>query len=124
MNPFNITRAADFTDQQIEDYWVDLAADGNGFIEMAKPTSEMPMLILGGKGSGKTHLMRYLSYPLQRIRHGENVIGGIQSDRYIGIYIRCGGLNAARFRDKGQTNEMWADVFAYYMELWLSQLIL
>ena len=60
-NPFSVTRAADFTDQQIYQYWVDLA-DSGGFFELVKPRSEMPMLILGGKGSGKTHIMRYLSF--------------------------------------------------------------
>jgi hypothetical protein len=122
-NPFNITKAVDFSDQEINDYWVDIAS-GDGFAAMAKPTSPMPMLILGGKGSGKTHLMRYFSYPLQRIRHGADVVRGIQEDKYIGVYLRCGGLNSARFRDKGQTPETWADIFAYYMELWLSQLVL
>ncbi len=122
-NPFNITKAVDFSDQEINDYWVDIPTD-DGFAAMAKPTSAMPMLILGGKGSGKTHLMRYFSYPLQKIRHGADILGGIQKDRYIGIYLRCGGLNSARFRGKGQSDEVWADVFAYYMELWLAQLIL
>ena len=122
-NPFNITKADDFSDQETNDYWVDISS-GEGFAAMAKPTSPMPMLILGGKGSGKTHLMRYFSYPLQRIRHGQDVVGGIKKDGYIGVYLRCSGLNSARFRDKGQTEETWADVFAYYMELWLSQLVL
>jgi hypothetical protein len=122
-NPFNITKAVDFTDQEINDYWVDIPS-GAGFLDMAKPTSPMPMLILGGKGSGKTHLMRYFSYPLQKIRHSRDVIGGIQKEKYLGVYLRCGGLNSARFKDKGQSEEVWSDIFAYYMELWLSQLLL
>lgn len=123
LNPFNITKAVDFSDQEIADYWVDISA-GDGFAAITKPASPMPMLILGGKGSGKTHLMRYFSYPLQRIRHGDDVFDGIKRDKYIGVYLRCGGLNATRFRDKGQSGETWAEVFAYYMELWLSQLVL
>jgi hypothetical protein len=122
-NPFNITKAVDFSDQEINDYWVDISS-GDGFAGMAKLTSPMPMFILGGKGSGKTHLMRYFSYPLQRIRHGHDVLGGLKQDRYIGVYLRCGSLNSLRFRDKGQTEETWEEVFAYYMELWLSQLML
>jgi hypothetical protein len=123
LNPFNITKAVDFSDQEINDYWVDMPA-GAGFAAMAKPTSPMPMFILGGKGSGKTHLMRYFSYPLQRIRYGGDVVGGIQKDKYLGIYLRCGGLNSARFKGKGQPDDLWSDVFAYYVELWLAQLVL
>lgn len=121
-NPFNVTKAVDFSDQEINDYWVDMPS-GAGFVSFAKPTSPMPMLILGGKGSGKTHLMRYFSYPLQKIRYGKAVLEGIKTDGYIGIYLRCSGLNATRFREKGQSPETWADVFAYYMELWLGQLV-
>lgn len=123
-NPFNVTKAVDFTSQQISDFWVDIPGDA-GFGEMVKPTSPMPMLILGAKGSGKTHLMRYFSFALQRIRHAERGLGqGIAADGYLGIYLRCGGLNAARFAGKGKSDEAWIDVFAYYMDLWLGQLVL
>jgi hypothetical protein len=123
VNPFNITKAVDFSDQEIKDYWVDMPT-ADGFAALAKPRSAMPMMILGGKGSGKTHLMRYFSYPIQKLRHHEDVVSGICRDGYIGIYFRCSGLNAARFSGKGQTDEAWASVFAYYMDLWLAQLVL
>ena len=121
-NPFNITKAVDFSDQQINDYWIDIPESG-GFQKRMKPTSPMPMFILGGKGSGKTHLMRYFSYPLQKIRHGDDVSTGLKQDRYVGIYLRCGGLNSGRFKEKRQSEEAWEAVFAYYMDLWLSQLV-
>ena len=121
-NPFRVTRAADLKDEQINEYWVDLT-DGSGFIELIQPRLEMPMLILGGKGSGKTHLMRYLSFPLQKIRHSADLAGGIRKDGYLGIYLRCSGLNSSRFRGKRQSDDAWADVFAYYIELWLGQLV-
>ena len=121
-NPFSATRAADFTDKQIHDYWVDLSS-GGGFLEMINPRMELPMIILGSKGSGKTHVMRYLSFALQRLRYADNGIAGIRNEGYVGIYMRCDGLNSARFRGKGQSDEKWANVFAYYMELWLGQMV-
>lgn len=122
-NPFNITKAVDFSDQEIHDYWVDLS-DSGGFVQLMKPTSHMPMLILGGKGSGKTHLMRYFSYSLQKVRHQDRIIDGLTTEQYLGIYLRCSGLNASRFRGKGLNDDTWEAVFSYYMELWLSQLVI
>jgi len=121
-NPFNVTKAVDFSDQQISDYWVDLPG-GVGFRELMKPASPMPMLILGGKGSGKTHLLRYFSYPLQRLRN-DDLAAGLRDEGYVGIYLRCGGLNASRFSGKGQSDEAWATLFQQYMDLWLAQLYL
>ncbi len=119
--PFGVTKASDFSDEEILSYWVDLSELG-GVAGIAKPASPMPMYILGGKGSGKTHLMRYLSYSSQRLRYTEDLLRGIQSDGYLGIYMRCSGLNSARFNGKGQQDAAWLDVFAYHFELWLAQL--
>lgn len=122
VNPFDVTKAVDFDDRQIRDYWVDLPG-GAGFRELVKPTSPMPMLVLGGKGSGKTHLLRYFSYPLQKLRHSDP-IAGVRSEGYLGVYLRCGGLNASRFCGKSQSSEAWATIFQQYMDLWLAQLYL
>src|SRR5580704_925424 len=64
--PFEVTKASDFTDAQIAATWVDLS--GGGFFELADPRSPMPLMLLGGKGSGRTHLMRYYSFALQKLR--------------------------------------------------------
>ncbi|TRZ50403.1 hypothetical protein D4S03_06825 [bacterium] len=122
-NPYDITKAVDFTDQQIKDYWVDMPG-GFTFCDMAKPRSAMPMIILGGKGSGKTHLMRYFSYPIQKIIHEDRIVNGIKEDGYLGIYLSCGGLNASRFNGKGIDPDTWNAAYAYYMDLWLTRLTL
>ena len=89
------------------------------------PTELTPKVILGGKGSGKTHILRYYSFPLQCVRANERgVLDVVNSDGYVGIYVRCGGLDASRFSGKAQSRQTWATVFTYYMDLWLSHRVL
>lgn len=122
--PFDVTKAVDFSDVQIADTWVDLAVH-DGFLHLADPRSTMPLILLGGKGSGRTHLMRYYSYPVQKVRAGsEDLIEFLRKEGFVGIYMRCEGLNAGRFEGKGQPADTWAAVFSYYMDLWLSELTL
>jgi hypothetical protein len=121
-NPFHITKSNDLTDAQIDQLWVS-ASDEDGVTGLARPSSPMAMFILGGKGSGKSHLMRYYSFPLQVIRYeksGTSIITGVASDGYVGIYVRCGGLDAERFEGKSQSLKVWSDLFAYYFELWVA----
>lgn len=119
-NPFNYTKADGFTDQEINDLWVDISPH-DGFSKLAKLTSPMPMYIVGGKGSGKTHLMKYFSYPVQKIRHANDPQAGIRADGYLGVYLKCGGLNASRFEGKKQSDDAWASIFAWSMDLWIAE---
>jgi hypothetical protein len=119
-NPFNITKAVDFTNPEINEYFVDFP-DGS-YVEMVKPNSPMPMIVVGGKGSGKTHLMRYFSYDVQLMRR-TGVLAALQHDGFLGLYFRCSGLNTERFGGKGQPDDVWRSVFEYYMELWIGQVV-
>jgi hypothetical protein len=123
INPFNITKAVDYSDEEINKYWVDFPTQ-NSFSDIIKPNSSMPMLVIGGKGSGKTHIMKYFSYNLQKIRYKENLETKIQEDKYLGIYWRCSGLNTSRFINRGVSDDAWESIFRYYMELWIAQLLL
>lgn len=128
-NPFGLTKANDLTDEQILSLWVDVEDQegARSLLSLARPSSPMPMFILGGKGSGKTHLMRYCSYPIQKMRFSESrrsIREGLEVDGYIGIYLRCSGLMSGRFSGKGQSAEAWTEVFSYYAELWLGRALL
>lgn len=122
-NPFNVTKATDLTDQEIQRMWVDLAADG-GYMSVIDPRLPMPRMLLGGKGTGRTHLMRFLSAPVQRVRNSESPHSGPLTEGYLGIYLRCTGLNAGRFQGKGISNDTWQDVFTYSMDLSLTRVAL
>jgi hypothetical protein len=122
-NPFRVTKSTDLTDEQILGLWVRFAQQGDTE-EMYDPTSPMPMIILGAKGSGKTHLIRYHSLSVRRLafaREGISDAEGIQKDKYVGIYIRSNGWNSERFARKGISQDIWEAVFAYYVELWFAQ---
>lgn len=118
-NPFELVKASDFSDEQIDQYWVDLTGEAS-LHDLFKPLLPMPMLLLGGKGSGKTHLMRYYSSSVRRIHFGNDLSLAVESDGYLGIYVRADGLNVGRFAGKGQEPSAWSAVFCYYFELWLA----
>jgi hypothetical protein len=125
-NPFRITKSTDLTDRQILDLWVGFAPQSGGK-GMYDPASPMPMVILGAKGSGKTHLIRYHSLAVRRLQFETEQISyleGIRRDRYLGVYIRCNGLNSERFSGKGIPQDQWETVFSYYVELWFAQEII
>jgi hypothetical protein len=125
VNPFRITKAVDLSDEEIESLWINVGGDDAD--TLFQPRSLVPVLLMGGKGSGKTHWMRYYSYPLQFLRHkGDNLgpLAGLARDGYIGIYVLLGGLNSERFRGRGQSEEVWRSLFEYYFELWLAQELL
>ena len=127
VNPFDLTKASDFSDSDILDYWVDLSGpslNSPGLLSILKPKLVMPMLLLGGKGSGKTHLMRFCSAPVQAMRFNGSLSAAVENEGYLGVYLRTDGLNTGRFKGKGQTDEVWSAVFSYSFELWLSLLLI
>lgn len=124
-NPFDVTKAVDYTDQELYDYWVDLNGD-KGFNHVMKPTTLMPMIIIGSKGSGKTHIMKYYSYELQKIRcerKSRTIAEGLAKEKFIGIYIRCTSFNSEIFSGRGVPDELWSSIHAYLWELWVGEKI-
>jgi len=117
-NPFNLTKASDYSDLQVKEFWVDMVNGGNGLVELLKPKSLLPMFLLGGKGSGKTHLLRYCSSAVQGLLH-EELRAAISKEQYIAAYTSADGLNVHRFAGKGQSDDIWEGIFAFSFELWL-----
>jgi len=123
-NPFDITKAVDYTDSDIYKYWVDLGDDNQGFEGLIKPDTLMPIIIVGSKGSGKTHVMKYFSYELQKIRcqaEASSMQEGLAKEKFIGIYIRCSGFNSDKFNGKGVNAEIWSILHSYFWELWVGE---
>jgi len=119
-SPFEVTKAVDLDDPQIERTYVAFKGRERAIVD---PASPMPQFLTGVKGGGRTHLMRHFSFALQSSRQKRPLLE-IQTDGYLGVYFRCSGLNGSRFTGKGQSSEIWATVFSYYMDLWLTELLL
>lgn len=117
-NPFVVTKASEFTDNQINDYWVSVG--GKDVLDTSDFT---PKYILGGKGCGKTHLLRYYSLPLQILRNG-TIQAAIQKDKYIGVYSVLSTIDSSRFTGKGVSRDKWIALFKYYFELYIASFLL
>lgn len=121
-NPFTTIKANDLDDNQINDQWVDL--ENKKFIEFLEPKNNITQYIIGGKGTGKTHLMRYFSYRSQLIRNKKSPLIGMKKDGYFGIYFQASALNGSRFEQLPYSAELKESLFEYSMELWCAGLVI
>lgn len=121
-NPFRNMKANDLKLDEVIEQWVELP--GSNFKKLISPRSLDPMYILGGKGSGKTHLMRYCSFEAQAVRHQGSLVSGLQKDGYIGFYFRASALNGTKFEDLAVDNDKKRRVFEYSFDLYVAQIII
>lgn len=123
-NPFSFSKASDYTDEEINTFWVDI--DDDFVRKIIDPTSKKSSFILGGKGTGKTHLLRHFSYASTKLRH-PNLSGLeiIRNDGFVGVFLRANALDASRF-DTSNENEKgkWQILFAIFLELKLTENLL
>lgn len=123
INPFALVRASDYTDEQINSLWVEIGPTAiNTIIE---PRSRISKFILGGKGTGKTHLLRYYSYPVSRLRFPtESGISILAKQKFLAIFLRATGVDAARFEASSEVTSKWQQLFGVYLELRLVEGVL
>lgn len=122
-NPFAPIRAADFTDEQINSLWVDLG--GNWIANVLEPRSITSKYILGSKGSGKTHLLRYHSYQVARLRSpNESGLTIVQETGCLAVFLRTTNIDAGRF-ELSQASELAVQqLFSVHLELKLAELVI
>lgn len=125
-NPFQNTKASFFDIPEIINNWVDIG--NTKFIDSVMiPKSSIPIRVFGGKGTGKTHILRFFSFQSQILRasnEGLSILKQIQKDEYIGIYIEANGLDVGRFSGCGYTDEEWRNTFYYFFNLELIERVL
>lgn len=123
-NPFSLVKSSDYTDDQINSLWVDL---GEKIVtKIIDPNSERSKYILGGKGAGKTHLLRYHAYPVMRKRTPKRKSGLsiVETNKYLAVFLRASTLDSSRFEASKGTTPAWQQLFGVYLEVQLSIAVL
>ncbi|MDN5082616.1 hypothetical protein ACOTV5_02705 [Aliarcobacter butzleri] len=115
-NPFEITKAEHLDETLIVSYWAEVR---DYYKELL--VSPKPMYILGAKGTGKTHLIRYFSYDSQKIRainKNENIIDIMKQDSFFSVNISLNDYSLSRFnRINKKEQDLWSEYFFYYINL-------
>ncbi len=75
-----------------------------------------PCVLVGGRGTGKTTVLRCLSYVGQYAMYNDD-IDRFDINKYIGIYFRCDTNHVHAFSGKGIDDGTWMNIFAHYFNL-------
>ena len=118
INPFSVVKANEFSYEQILQYWVDFGEiEEDGFISSLNPKELMPKYVLGSKGCGKTHILKYYSFEARLLKYGNDIAELLKKDGYIASYWRLDGLSSTRFNKNTKDIAEWKELFGYYFEL-------
>ena len=118
VNPFSVVKANEFSYEQILKYWVDFGEiEEGGFISSLNPKELMPKYVLGSKGCGKTHILKYYSFDARLLYYENNITELLKKDGYIASYWRLDGLSSTRFNKDSKDIAEWKELFGYYFEI-------
>lgn len=122
-NPFSVVKATEYSDTQISDLYVPYGDESDknlSFYNLMQPRSITPKFILGSKGCGKTHILRFYSYECRLKQYNNDIRKLLKNDKYIGLYSRLDGLSSARFcvETNGGNRDAWVATYDYYFELY------
>lgn len=129
-NPFKIIKATNLQDEKIVNYWVDIynqQTNQDSFKKLLSPESASPMIILGGKGSGKTHILRFYSYLAQKIRalrDQRTILEQLQSEGFMSVYLELENFAFERFAGSNIPEKRWNEWYYYYLNIILTETFL
>lgn len=103
-----------------KDVWKDFVIPR--FFNRVDLASAMPARLEGGRGSGKTMLLRYLSYHSQFSPNRENIPENVTGR--IGLYWKADTQFLRLMQKRGIEEDVWAPTFDHYLNLKLSQEVL
>lgn len=97
----------------LKEHMFDLYTEPSYFPEL---TTSRPCMLLGGRGTGKTTVLRSMSYEGQFVLQGRNA-EQIPNWKYYGLYYRVNTNHVTAFTGPELPVERWKRVFAHYINL-------
>lgn len=131
-NPFEEINANVIDTKSLVEYWCnpfDLGLLSN-FDEKKFCNSKIPIILQGSRGSGKTTILKYFSYPAQIERSkklkDKSFLKQIKTEKEIGFYFRCEESFVSTFTSifRNVKPENWTKIFECFIELVFSEKIL
>ena len=123
-NPFDDYNANVLTPELIMQYWYTPFNTGalKDLNEYSFFSEKMPIILQGARGSGKTTILKYFSFPVQceRAKQSNNSVRKqLASDGGVGFYLRCDDSFLNMFKTVFSTilEDNWLDCFKHYLEL-------
>jgi hypothetical protein len=131
-NPFSEYNANVMSSEKILDYWCSpfKFTKTAPFSESDIYKDRMPIVFMGGRGTGKTMFLKYFSYKVQcdeallklKEKDVKSILSCLKQRGGIGIYLRIDGPILRSFQGKDLDQEMWDSIFTHYFELIVSKL--
>lgn len=123
-NPFDDINANNIDPEKILDWWCSpfSAITGTSFTEFDFATQKLPIILQGYRGTGKTTILKYFSYPVMKERSkrdAKTVSKIIKDEGSVGFYFRCDDsfINTFKSIFFTQSKTSWLSFFDHYLEL-------
>lgn len=130
-NPFDDYNANVLAPELIVQYWCTPFNTGalKDFDEASFFSEKMPIVLQGARGSGKTTILKYFSFPVQCERAQKNTMpvkSQIIRDGGVGFYLRCDDSFLSMFKTVFSVlvKDAWQACFKHYLELFFSKNLL
>lgn len=124
-NPFGLGNADEYTNEELIQFWQNPVDSEN--IEKSIYEKEESIFFSGPRGSGKTMILRYYSYEIQKIKANElnlKLEDHFQKIKGIGLYVMLDKLAISIMKGMNYPQEEWDKIFIRYTELSLCSSLL
>ncbi|MEX2410632.1 MAG: hypothetical protein WD607_04550 [Candidatus Paceibacterota bacterium] len=128
-NPFSEYNANVMEPETILSYWCSPFSfmQFAGVKESDVYSDKMPIVFVGGRGTGKTMFLKYFSFPVQiqeAIKSSYDstpTLSFFEEKGAIGFYLRIDGPKLRSFSGSGINDETWLSIFTHFFELEVGQ---